>query len=455
MTLRFGTDGIRGVANRELTPELVTALGRAAVRVLGADRPFVLGRDTRRSGPMLEAALVAGACAEGANVTLVGVVPTPAVAHLARTRNAPAAVISASHNTYVDNGVKFFAPGGRKIPDELERHVEQQLRELATLTPEPGAAGTGVGVASELKGAVEEYATHLVSTLEGRRLDGLHVVIDCANGAAFRAAPRVLRELGARVDVLHASPDGTNINSDCGSTHPAELQRSVVGLGADVGLAFDGDADRVIAVDERGAIVDGDQLMLIAALDLKERNRLHGDAVVVTVMSNLGLRRALEREAIELVEVPVGDRHVSDELERRGLSLGGEQSGHVIYADLATTGDGILTGIMLLDVLHGTGQPLSRLAGVMERFPQVLRNVRVVDRDRLDGDRKFWAAARDAQDQLGDDGRVLVRPSGTEPLVRVMVEAPTQQQAESIADRLAMAVADACGAVAEPEADDR
>jgi phosphoglucosamine mutase len=455
MTLRFGTDGIRGVANRELTPELVTALGRAAVRVLGSDRPLVLGRDTRRSGPMLESALVAGACAEGANVTLVGVVPTPAVAHLARTRNAPAAVISASHNTYVDNGVKLFAPGGRKIPDDLERQVEQQLRDLATLTPEPGAAGTGVGVASELKGAVEEYATHLVSTLEGRRLDGLHVVIDCANGAAFRAAPRVLRELGARVEVLHAAPDGTNINSDCGSTHPAELQRSVVGLGADVGLAFDGDADRVIAVDEHGAIVDGDQLMLIAALDLKERNRLHGDAVVVTVMSNLGLRRALEREGIELVEVPVGDRHVSDELDRRGLSLGGEQSGHVIYADLATTGDGILTGIMLLDVLHGTGQPLSRLAGVMERFPQVLRNVRVVDRDRLDADGKFWAVARDVQDQLGDDGRVLVRPSGTEPLIRVMVEAPTQQQAESVADRLAMAVADACGAVAEPDAVDR
>jgi phosphoglucosamine mutase len=255
--------------------------------------------------------------------------------------------------------------------------------------------------------------------------------------------------------VLHAAPDGTNINSDCGSTHPAELQRSVVELGADAGLAFDGDADRVIAVDEHGAIVDGDQLMLIAALDLKERNRLHGDAVVVTVMSNLGLRRALEREGIELVEVPVGDRHVSDELERRGLSLGGEQSGHVIYSDLATTGDGILTGIMLLDVLHGTGQPLSRLAGVMERFPQVLRNVRVVDRERLDGDGKFWAVARDARDQLGDDGRVLVRPSGTEPVVRVMVEAPTQQQAESVADRLAMAVADACGAVAEAEAGDR
>jgi phosphoglucosamine mutase len=455
MTLRFGTDGIRGVANRELTPELVTALGRAAMRVLGTDRPLVLGRDTRRSGPMLEAALVAGACAEGANVLLVGVVPTPAVAHLAETRDASAAVISASHNAYADNGVKLFAPGGRKIPDELERQVELELRQLAAIAPDPGPAGTGVGVASELKGAVEEYAAHLVSTLEGRRFDGLHVVVDCANGAAFRAAPRVLRELGARVEVLHASPDGTNINDHCGSTYPAELQRTVVDLGADAGLAFDGDADRVIAVDETGSVVDGDQIMLIAALDLKERGKLHGDAVVATVMSNLGLRRALAREGIEFVEVPVGDRHVSDELERRGLSLGGEQSGHVIFSDLANTGDGTLTGLMLLDVVHGTGQRLSRLAGVMEHFPQVLRNVEVVDRDRLDGDGKFWAVARDAQAELGDDGRVLVRPSGTEPLVRVMVEASTQVQAESIAEQLAMAVADACGAISGPDDPDR
>ncbi len=455
MTLRFGTDGIRGIANRELTPELVTALGRAAVRVLGTDKPFVVGRDTRRSGPMLEAALVAGICAEGANVMLVGVVPTPTVAQLARTREAPAAVISASHNAYTDNGVKLFAPGGRKIPDALERQVEHELADLATVAPAPGPAGTGVGVASELRGGIDEYVTHVVAALEGRKLEGLHVVIDCANGAAFRAAPRVLRELGARVEVLHAAPDGTNINADCGSTHPAELQRTVVAQGADVGLAFDGDADRVLAVDETGALVDGDQIMLIAALDLKERGKLPGDAVVATVMSNLGLRRALAREGVELIEVPVGDRAVSDELERRGLALGGEQSGHVIFAQLASTGDGTLTGAMLLDVLHGTGQRLSRLAGVMERFPQVLRNVEVADRTRLDADGKFWSVARDAQEELGGEGRVLVRPSGTEPVVRVMVEAPTGEQARSIADRLATAVADACGPVAEPDAADR
>jgi phosphoglucosamine mutase len=455
MTLRFGTDGIRGVANRELTPELVTALGRAAVRVLGSDKPFVVGRDTRRSGPMVEAALVAGLCAEGANVVLVGVVPTPAVAHLARIRDAPAAVISASHNEYTDNGVKLFAPGGRKIPDELERQVERELTQLAAVAPAPGPAGTGVGVASELRGAVDEYVTHVIGALEGRRLDGLHVVVDCGNGAAFRAAPRVLRELGARVEVLHAAPDGTNINDRCGSTYPAELRETVVELGADAGLAFDGDADRVIAVDETGAIVDGDQIMLIAALDLKERGKLRGDAVVATVMSNLGLRRALAKEGVELVEVPVGDRHVSDELERRALALGGEQSGHVIFTDLATTGDGALTGVVLLDVVHATGHRLSRLAGVMDRFPQVLRNVRVGDRTLLDGDRKFWAVARDTQAELGDDGRVLVRPSGTEPVVRVMVEAATAQQAEAVADRLVAAVIDTCGAVAEPDTADR
>jgi phosphoglucosamine mutase len=450
VTLRFGTDGIRGVANRELSPELVTALGRAAGMVLGTDRAFIVGRDTRRSGPMLEAALVAGLSAQGADVELVGVIPTPAVAYLAQMRNAPAAVISASHNSYEDNGVKLFAAGGRKIPAELEQRVEQELHALAVSAPPAGPPGWGVGVAGATRDALDQYVAHVVRALEGRRFDGLRVIVDCANGAAFRSAPRVFRELGAQVEVINAAPDGTNINARCGSTDPSELQDAVVELGAAMGLALDGDADRVIAVDERGGIVDGDQILAIAALDLKERDRLRGDAVVGTVMSNLGLRKCLAQQSIDFVEVPVGDRFVSDELERRSLSLGGEQSGHIIFTDHATTGDGTLTGAMLLDVVVATGHSLSLLAGVMQRFPQVLRNVAVRDRGALDHDERFWDEVRSLEEQLAPNGRVLVRPSGTEPVVRVMVEAITLEHAEFGADRLVEALFDAAGAPVEP-----
>jgi len=444
MTLRFGTDGIRGLANRELTPELVTGVGRAAARVLGTARPFVVGRDTRRSGPMLEAALVAGLCAEGADVLLAGVLPTPAVAELAHAREAPAAMITASHNAYADNGIKLFAVGGRKLSDEIERNIEHELRDLATAMPS-GPEGRGVGVASELRGALDEYVAHIVTALDERRLGGLRVVVDCANGAAFRAAPRVLRELGAHVEVLHAAPNGSNINDGCGSTDPSDLQRAVVAVGADAGLAFDGDADRLIAVDERGEIIDGDQLLAIAAFDLQERGKLRHDAIVVTQMANGGLHRTLRDAGIEVVEVDVGDRNVLDALARRDLSLGGEQSGHIIFPDLATTGDGVLTGALLLDVLDGTGQRLSALAGIVQRTPQVLKSVAVSDPKQLDTDRNFWRAAQEAQDELGDDGRLLVRPSGTEPVVRVMVEAPTWDQAERTAADLATAVEVACG----------
>jgi phosphoglucosamine mutase len=436
MTLRFGTDGVRGIANRELTVELVTALGRAAVRVLGADAPFVVGRDTRRSGPMLEAALVAGLCAEGADVVLAGVLPTPGVAHLARDRGGPAAVISASHNPYPDNGVKLFAAGGRKIPDDLEAQVEHELRALAVSDPGPGPDGPRVGVASERRQAFDEYVEHLVDSLAGRRLDGLQVVVDCGNGAAFRVAPTALRELGAEVDVLNASPDGMNINGDCGSTNPADLRDAVLVSGAAVGLAFDGDADRVIAVDERGDLVDGDHMLAIAALDLHDRGMLGGNAIVSTVMSNLGLRRALDPYGIELVETPVGDRNVIDEMERRNLVLGGEQSGHVIFAAHATTGDGTLTGILLLDVMARRRRALSELASVLTPVPQVLRNVSVTDASALNGDSAFWSRVRAAGEELGDKGRVLVRPSGTEPVVRVMVEATDAAEAEAVADRL-------------------
>jgi phosphoglucosamine mutase len=436
MTLRFGTDGVRGVANVELTCELVTALGRAAARVLGTEEPFVVGRDTRRSGPMLEAALVAGLCSEGTDVVLVGVLPTPGVAHAARERGAPAAVLSASHNPFGDNGVKLFAAGGRKIPEHLEHEVEQELRALAVAMPEPGPDGFGVGVSSEHRGALDDYVAMLVDSLQGRQLTGLHVVVDCGNGAAFRAAPTALRALGATVDVIHASPDGVNINAGCGSTHPGELQEAVLVARADAGLAFDGDADRVIAVDERGALVDGDEILAIAGIDLHDRKLLRGDAVVATVMSNLGLRRALAPYGVEVIETPVGDRNVLDALEQRNLSLGGEQSGHVIYADHATTGDGTLTGIFLLDTMARRGRSLSELASVVTRVPQVLRNVAVVGADALARDAAFWSRVRDVDDELGDDGRVLVRPSGTEPLVRVMVEATDADAAAAAADRL-------------------
>ena len=445
MTLRFGTDGIRGIANGELTPELVTALGRAAARVLGASVPFVVGRDTRRSGPLLQAALVAGLCAEGANVDLAGVLPTPGVALLAKARNAPAAVISASHNPFEDNGVKLFAPGGRKVTEELERHIEGELRLLATRVPDAGPTGAAVGVDRPLRDPLDEYVQHVVGALEGRRLDGIRLVLDCGNGAAFRSAPRIFRELGVEVEVINAQPDGTNINRACGSTDPTELQQAVLASGAQAGLALDGDGDRVVAVDERGAMMDGDQLMAVCALDLKERGRLRGNAVVATVMSNLGLRRCLAAHEIEFIEVPVGDRQVLDELERRDLALGGEQSGHVIFSDAAMTGDGALTGAFVLDVVHGTGHPLSLLGGVMQRFPQILRNVAVADRSALDSHSDFWDEARAIDEELAPDGRVLVRPSGTEPVVRVMVEAPSIERAELVADRLVDAVERACG----------
>ncbi len=436
MALSFGTDGLRGVANHELTVELVTALGRATVRVLGSQHPFVVGRDTRRSGPMLEAAFVAGLCAEGADVELAGVLPTPGVAFLARERGAAAAVISASHNGFSDNGVKLFGVGGRKIDDAVEAQIETALRELAVGDPGPGPSGPGVGVVTERKSAFDDYMGHLLDALDGRRLSPLRIVVDCANGAAFRVAPSALRALGAEVEVLHASPDGTNINAHCGSTDPTSLVEAVRQSGAAVGFAFDGDADRVVAVDEHGAVVDGDEILAIAALDLHDRGQLPGNAIVATVMSNLGLRRALAPYDIEVVETPVGDRNVLDELERRGLALGGEQSGHVIFSQHANTGDGTLTALFLLDMMTRRRRSLSELASVLTRVPQVLRNVAVAQPSDLSADTAFWATVQTIAGELGDTGRILVRPSGTEPLVRVMVEAEDPAEAESVAKRL-------------------
>jgi phosphoglucosamine mutase len=447
--VRFGTDGIRGVANVDLTPEVGLAAGRAAARVLGAKSPgvpFVIGRDPRRSGPMLEAALVAGLAAEGVDAIILGVVPTPTVAFASRRLAVPGAVISASHNPFPDNGIKFFAAGGRKLPDALEAAVEAELAALLDGRISPsGRPGRGVGVTNSGGDLIDAYVAHVTGAVADRDLAGMDVIVDCSNGAASELGPRVLRALGAAVTVINASPDGSNINAGCGSTDPAQLQRAVVAQGAAAGLAFDGDADRVIAVDERGALVDGDQILAVCAIDLAGRDALPGNALAATVMSNIGLRRALAPHGITLVETPVGDRSVWAAMQEHALVLGGEQSGHVIFAEHANTGDGILTGVLLLDAVRRAGAPLSELAGVVTRFPQVLLNVRVKDRGGLDAADGFWSEVRAVETELGDAGRVLVRPSGTEPVVRVMVEATTDGQAATCADRLAAALARSLG----------
>jgi phosphoglucosamine mutase len=439
MALRFGTDGVRGVANAELTPELALALGRAAARVLDGDH-VVIGRDTRISGPLLEAALAAGFASEGVSVDRLGVLPTPGVAYLAQVEDVVGAMISASHNPYVDNGIKLFAPGGVKLADDVEEAIEAEL-EAVLAKPPLGPAGEGVGTISERHGDVDGYVEHLVRALGPRRLDGLRVVLDCANGAAIEVAPAAFERLGADVIVIGDHPDGCNINDRCGATHPETLRLAVVDAGADAGLAFDGDADRLIAVDATGAVVDGDHVIAICARDLREQGRLYADTVVVTVMTNLGFHLAMAGEGIAVVTTPVGDRYVLGAMEDGGWSLGGEQSGHVIFREMATTGDGVLTGLLLLDVVARKGMSLAALAAsAMTRLPQVLVNVRVTGSGPEAADR-IAAQVAAAEARLGTTGRVLVRASGTEPVVRVMVEAATHEEAETVAAELADALA--------------
>ncbi len=433
------------------------SLGRAAARTLcaGLDRPvFLVGRDTRLSGPMLQAALSAGLCAEGVDVVDLGVMPTPGVAALAASRELPAAVVSASHNPFQDNGIKLLSAGGRKLSDAEEEKVEGLLAQIAASHRrggEPAAGvsggdrwGTGLGRLLSDPGALEWYCERVASALEGRSLGGIKVVVDCANGAASATAERILAAAGAAVvEVLGAEPDGTNINAGCGSTDPSRLASAVRSNRADLGLALDGDADRVIAVDGGGEVVDGDRLLVLFARELKRRGRLGGDTVVVTVMSNLGLRRAMARSGIRVHETPVGDRYVLEALDANGWSLGGEQSGHIIFRDMATTGDGVLSGLMLLDLVRRSGRPLSELAAEsMVRLPQVIRNVTVGagSASEVASSEDVCSEVQRVEEELGSDGRVLLRPSGTEPLVRVMVEAPTEEAAEEAAGRLERAV---------------
>lgn len=438
MTLHFGTDGVRGVAITEFTPADALTLGAAAVVALGCDR-LLIGRDTRRSGSVLEAAVAAGAAAAGARVELLGVLPTPALAHHAQVEGAAAAMVTASHNLFADNGVKVFAPGGRKLSDDVEQRVEALLHGGSLSL----AGGAAVGEVIVRAGALDGYVAHVVATFGAGSLAGLRIVLDCANGAMSVAAPAALRGLGADVTVIHAAPDGVNINADCGATAPARLAAEVVHAGAEMGLAFDGDGDRVIAIDHTGAVVDGDRLIALSALDLRARGELVKDTVVVTVMTNLGFHRAMAAAGIEVVTTPVGDRNVLIALEQGGFSLGGEQSGHVIYPSLATTGDGLLAGLVVAELVRRSGRPLAELAAeVLVAYPQVLQNVRT---GRLPAGAAIGELLAEeiaaAEAELGADGRVLVRASGTEALVRVMVEAPTRELAESTATHLSNAVA--------------
>ncbi|MFF0307249.1 phosphoglucosamine mutase [Streptosporangium sp. NPDC004379] len=446
----FGTDGVRGVAGSDLTAELAMELSVAAAHVLGDagafnagtgrhDRPVaVVGRDPRASGEFLEAAVVAGLASSGVDVLRLGVLPTPAVAYLTTALGADTGVmITASHNPAPDNGIKFLTRTGHKLPDAVENEIERRLGEKWDRP-----AGAAVGRVREAYGEADRYVSHLLSTMTGR-LDGLRVVVDCANGAAHVVAPEVLRRAGATVETIGASPDGLNINAGVGSTHLERLQEAVVSGGADVGIAYDGDADRCLAVAHTGEVVDGDQIMAVLALALRAEGRLAADTVVATVMSNLGFKIAMRNAGIEVVETAVGDRYVLEAMKAGGYNLGGEQSGHVLMLDHATTGDGVLTSLHLLQTVAREGRPLAELASVMTRMPQVLINVKDVDRTKASVP-ELSAAVAVAESELGETGRVLIRPSGTEPMIRVMVEAASAEQAELMADRLAQVVRTAC-----------
>ena len=446
----FGTDGVRGVANGELTAELTLDLSVAAAHVLAEAGAFrhadghrpraVVGRDTRISGQFLEAAVVAGLASAGVDVLLLGVLPTPGVAYLTGALDADLGVmISASHNPMPDNGIKFLARGGVKLDDGIELAIEKRLRE-----PWDRPTGGSVGRVEEYAAAVDDYARHLVSTLP-RALtrsggEPIKVVLDCAHGAASRVGPLALAEAGAEVVAINDRPDGLNINDGCGSTHLEQVQRAVREHGADVGFALDGDADRCLAVDHTGTVVDGDQLLAVLALAMRDAGTLVKDTVVATVMSNLGFVNAMKANGIGVRQTKVGDRYVLEAMNAVGYALGGEQSGHVIMRHHATTGDGLLTALHVLARMAETGSPLSQLAGVMTRLPQVLVNVDGVDKSRTDEDHLVAAAVAEAEAELGETGRILLRPSGTEPLVRVMVEAGTSEQARDVAERLAEVV---------------
>ncbi|MEU3314247.1 phosphoglucosamine mutase [Streptomyces sp. NPDC006687] len=448
----FGTDGVRGVANADLTAELALGLSVAAAHVLAEAGTFaghrptaVVGRDPRASGEFLEAAVVAGLASAGVDVLRVGVLPTPAVAYLTGALGADLGVmLSASHNAMPDNGIKFFARGGHKLADDLEDRIEAVYDEHRTGAPWDRPTGSGVGRVSDYDQGFDKYVAHLIGVLPNR-LDGLKIVLDEAHGAAARVSPEAFTRAGAEIVTIGAEPDGLNINDGCGSTHLDLLKRAVVEHGADLGIAHDGDADRCLAVDADGNEIDGDQILAVIALAMREAGQLRENTVVATVMSNLGFKLAMEAEGVHFVQTAVGDRYVLEAMKEHGYALGGEQSGHVIILDHATTGDGTLTGLMLAARVAATGRSLAELAGVMTRLPQVLINVKDVDKSRVSTSADLASAVTEAERELGSTGRVLLRPSGTEPLVRVMVEAADIEQARAVAGRLADVVKSALG----------
>ena len=447
MARLFGTDGVRGEANIELTPELAYRLGRAATLYFGEDgdddekQPLILiGRDTRISGPMFEAALAAGICSAGGKAVIAGVIPTPAIAYLAKKIKAQAGiVISASHNPFHDNGIKFFGGDGYKLPDAVEDELEKIVHTLGKNDDLDRPSGAKIGTIVYRHDLIAEYIDFVISTTQ-ERFEGVKVVLDCANGAAYEAMPAVLRRLGAEVMVINAKPDGVNINANCGSTHLEMLQKMVVEQKADFGIAHDGDADRCLCVDEKGQIIDGDHILVMCGIEMMKNGTLKDNTVVTTVMANIGFHQAIKKAGGRAEITKVGDRYVLENMLANGYRLGGEQSGHIIFTDFSTTGDGLITGLQVLASLKRSGQKASALAGLMTSYPQLLVNVTVKTKDGWEENAAIKQAIAEGDAELGENGRILVRPSGTEPLIRVMAEGPDQAQLDVLCHRIARVV---------------
>ena len=441
MARLFGTDGVRGEANIELTPELAYRLGRAATLYFGEDsetQPKILiGRDTRISGQMFEAALSAGICSAGGHAILAGVIPTPAIAYLARKMQAQAGiVISASHNPFHDNGIKFFGGDGYKLPDAVEDELEKIVHRIEANDDLSRANGSEVGTTEYRHDLLKQYMDFVMATTD-ERFEGMKIVLDCANGAAYEAMPTILHRLGAEVVVMSNKPNGTNINADCGSTHLHALQEAVVREKADFGIAHDGDADRCLCVDEKGEIIDGDRILVMCATEMMNKGTLKDNTVVTTVMANIGFHKAIKKAGGRAEITKISDRYVLENMLANGYKLGGEQSGHIIFSDFSTTGDGLITGLQVLSSVKRSGKRASALAGLMTSYPQLLVNVVVKTKDGWEENEAIRAAIEAGNTELGEDGRILVRPSGTEPLIRVMAEGPNQSQLETICQRIA------------------